>query len=112
MESNKTDGKKEISTFKSHDQILKLLEEIKSIEDRIKDPERIQKNLIEDNTNENITESLSSNLTPEIKEDSKIEKNKDNNYLSDSNIRQDVLNWFYKIYLSKKRRLKELRRDG
>ena len=88
MESSKIDNKKEISTFKSHDEILKLLEEIKSIEKRLKDPEKLQKDIIEAEKIESEifednkildmkNESLSSELKPEIKEDIKIEKNKD-----------------------------------
>ena len=50
MELNKLDHKKETSTLKSHEEILELLEEIKSIEDKLKDPEKLQVNSIENET--------------------------------------------------------------
>ena len=87
MELNKLDHKKETSTLKSHEEILELLEEIKSIEDKLKDPEKLQVNSIEnetverdmykaETTTEKTNELQSSIVQADFKDELQIEKDK------------------------------------
>ena len=87
MKLNKLDHKKETSTLKSHEEILELLEEIKSIEDKLKDPEKLQVNSIEnetverdmnkaETTTEKTNELQSSIVQADFKDELQIEKDK------------------------------------